>query len=340
MPYKLSNIEILNNTLSFKQSSNGNWNEIILNNGKTITSYLQDLGTILGSFKLRIGVNEYGQYFAHDVDTDGIYRLGEFSTFDNAMNAAAIANVAGNAQITKMLFTSNENNGIIEQFVHSNQSTQEVTWNGGFRMRIITFTDKTRTEVNRISDWYWSKPTELFYDVSQHKIALTRFDDGRTWGLSGCFGAVEIPEATINNAGLLSSNDKQIFLHFKHLGNFVNSNDAENEATKIENLSCNLTTLYYTINNETTGIIEQSFRNNEIYQHLTLNGVKYVRKIIVENNEVKEVNNWQNINNSDKVTGLYYWQSTRQLCLTNIFNESWGTTVLPLATTENDGLMS
>ena len=340
MPYKLSNIEILNNTLLFKQSNLGNWNEIILNNGKTITSYLQDLGTILGSFKLRIGVNEYGQYFAHDVDTDGVYRLGEFSTFDGAMNAAALFNVAGNAKITKILFTSGNNNGIIEQFVHSNQSTQELTWNGGFRMRIITFTDTTRTEVSNVSDWHWSKPTELYYDISQHKIALTRFNDGRNWGLSGCFGAVEIPEATNNNAGLLLPNEKQIFAHFKHLGNFTLASDADNEAAKIENLDKKITNIFYTVNNEITGVIEQFFSNNEIYQYLVLNGIKYVRKIIVENNEVKEINGWQNINNADKITGLYYWPSTRQLCLTNIFNQSWGTTILPLATEDSDGLMS
>lgn len=208
MPYKLANIEVLNNTLVFTQSNNGNWKNIVLNNGKTITTFLQDLGTILGSFKLRLGVNEYGQYFAHDVDTDGVYRLGEFNTFNGAMEAAAVYNIAGNAKITKMLFTSGENNGIIEQFVHSNQSTQEVTWNSGFRMRIITFTDTTRTEVSRISDWYWSKPTELYYDASQRKIALTRFDDGRAWGLSGCFGAVELPLATDSADGLMSKEDK------------------------------------------------------------------------------------------------------------------------------------
>lgn len=209
MPYKLSNIEVLDNTLIFGRSSVGNWSELVLNTGKTLNEYITSLESSLGKFRLRIGINEFNQYFAHDVDTDGIYHLGEFSTFDSAMDAAKAPEVAGKVGITRMIFTSGVNSGIIDQCIHGSKTLQSITWNNGFRMRILTFSDTNRTELTATSDWYWSNPTELYYDSSQRKIALTRFDDGCTWGMSGCFGGVELPLATQSKDGLMSGEDKK-----------------------------------------------------------------------------------------------------------------------------------
>ena len=239
--YKLSNIEILNNTLS------GNWNDIIVDNGKTINKCLSDYDT-LGYFKLFIGLDENDRVFLRDFNEQCVYHMGHFTNLQSALQYAATVEIAGNESLSKICFTTgtpivntpealNEENhtGYIEQYVSINISTQVIFWQSGFRMRKITFTDNNRTAINDTATTdsikkgegegvYWSNPTSLYYDQASHKIALNRFDDGQKWGLSGCFGEVEIPLVSSSIAGLMSAGDKSLLTDTSALLNkFVKS---------------------------------------------------------------------------------------------------------------------
>ena len=241
--YKLSNIEILNNTLTDK----GNWNDIIVDNGKTINKCLSDYDT-LGYFKLFIGLDENDRVFLRDFNEQSVYHMGHFTNIQLALRHAATVEIAGNETLSKICFTTgteidnspealNEENhtGYIEQYVSRNISTQVIFWQSGFRIRKITFTDNNRTAINDDATTdsikkgegegvYWSNPTSLYYDQASHKIALNRFDDGQKWGLSGCFGEVEIPLASNSIAGLMSVSDKLLLTNTSTLLNkFVKS---------------------------------------------------------------------------------------------------------------------
>ena len=226
MHYKLSNIEILNNTLS------GNWNDIIVDNGKTINKCLSDYDR-LGYFKLFIGLDENNRVFLRDFNEQCVYHMGNFENITSALQHASNVEIAGNISLSKISFTTgtidnsleatNEglHTGYIEQYISGNVSTQVIIWQSGFRMRKITFTDNNRTTIddNKTTDSikngegagvYWSNPTSLYYDQASHKMALNRFNDGQEWGLSGCFGEVEIPLVSNSRAGLMSAGDKSL----------------------------------------------------------------------------------------------------------------------------------
>ena len=239
--YKLSNIEILNDTLS------GNWNDITVDNGKNINKCLSDYDR-LGYFKLFIGLDENDRVFLRDFNEQCVYHMGHFTNLQLALQHAASVEIAGNESLSKICFTTgtainnspealNEENhtGYIEQYVSRNVSTQVIFWQSGFRMRKITFTDNNRTTIddNATTDSikkgegtgvYWSNPTSLYYDQASHKMALNRFDDGQKWGLSGCFGEVEIPLVSSSIAGLMSAGDKSLLTDTSALLNkFVKS---------------------------------------------------------------------------------------------------------------------
>ena len=238
----LSNVEILNNTLSGK----GNWNDIIVDNGKTINKCLSDYKG-LGYFKLFIGLDENDRVFLRDFNEQCVYHMGNFENITSALQHACNVEIAGNISLSKISFTTGtiDNSleatnvglytGYIEQYISGNVSTQVIIWQGGFRMRKITFTDNNRTAIdnNKTTDSikkgegegvYWSNPTSLYYDQASHKIALNRFDDGQKWGLSGCFGGVEIPLVSNSIAGLMSSGDKSLLTDTSALLNkFVKS---------------------------------------------------------------------------------------------------------------------
>jgi hypothetical protein len=238
----LSNIEILNNTLSGK----GNWNDIIVDNGKTINKCLSDYKG-LGYFKLFIGLDENDRVFLRDFNEQCVYHMGNFENISSALQHASNVEIAGNISLSKISFTTGTidnsldatnvglHTGYIEQYISGNVSTQVIIWQSGFRMRKITFTDNNRTAIddNKTTDSikkgegagvYWSNPTSLYYDQASHKIALNRFDDGQKWGLSGCFGEVEIPLVSNSRAGLMSVDDKSLLTDTSALLNkFVKS---------------------------------------------------------------------------------------------------------------------
>lgn len=242
--YNLSNIEILHNTLSYSEGNEGNWDNIIVNNGKSINKCLSDVAP-LGAFKIFIGVNEIGNIFLEDFNIQGICQLGNFNDLREALQYAATVEIAGIDTLNKLSFTVGEIDnslqaqnsdlklGFIEQYVYGNYSTQIIIWDGGFRMRKIFFTDNSRTEIDETKttedikngeDAYWSNPTSLYYDDATHTIALTRFDDAENYGLTGCFGGIELPLVNTSNAGLMSVADKSLLTDTSSLLNkFVKS---------------------------------------------------------------------------------------------------------------------
>ena len=235
---RLYNIEILDNTLNSTLPDKVNWNTIIVDNGKTINKCLSDYKNY---FKLFIGLDENKRVFIRDFNEQCIYHMGNFTNLQEALQKAATAEIAGNISLSKISFTigridnlltaTNEGlqTGYIEQYVSENVSTQVIIWKSGFRMRKITFKDNNRIEIHdSITDSikngdansegvYWSNPTSLYYDQASHKIALTRFDDGQTWGLDACFGEVEIPLVNDSRAGLMSSDDKSILTNLNKI---------------------------------------------------------------------------------------------------------------------------
>ena len=242
--YSLSNIEILHNTLSYSNGNEGNWNNIIVNNGKSINKCLADAAP-LGAFKIFIGVNEIGNIFLEDFNIQGICQMGNFNNLSEALQYAATVEIAGTDTLNKLSFTIGEIDnslqaqnsdlkvGFIEQYVYGNYSTQIIIWDGGFKMRKIFFTDNSRTVIDETKtteaikngdDAYWSNPTSLYYDNVTHTLALTRFDDAEKNGLNGCFGGIELPLVNNSRAGLMSATDKSLLTDTSTLLNkFVKS---------------------------------------------------------------------------------------------------------------------
>lgn len=150
-----------------------------------------------------------------DLDTStasaGAYALGDFTTFDAALEAAKKPQVSGDNSIFLIRFTVNseKKSGAIIQQVGDYRTLQTVIYDGGFRSRHIWFTDSNRTTIH---DGYNSALTGSFIDEMRWNYDRNAYDlyfkDNKLHGEQTSDGYVEltkpVPTATTTNDGLMS----------------------------------------------------------------------------------------------------------------------------------------
>lgn len=250
--------------------------------------------------------------------------LGEVSTSSIAEDAAI--SLAGDKNLRLIFYrTSDGQVGTIRQ-VHSfgDGTMQYLTLNGSEYVRVVYYHGGQK------SPWRNIDKASLVYQLRYNPISrrLEFHDPIQDEG----FGGVSLPEATINEAGLMSALDKQTLGRTVYLGMFSRSGDAEAKATEYASDRSKVF-LVYDLENGQNGVVEQFFSNTSAtIQFLYLNGSRYVREVRWG---VGEVGAWKNVTGSERISGLAFDSETGVLSLKDALGaRDWGSVTLPFGQLE------
>lgn len=245
--------------------------------------------------------------------------LGQVNTSGTAENAAIA--LAGEPNLRMIHYTtSNGQVGTIRQ-VYSNQgfSMQFLTLNGTEFVRVVYYDSGMKSAWRNIDKT--SLVYKLLYNAGTRRLEF--HDPIQDEG----FGGVTLPEATINEAGLMSALDKQTLGRTVYLGMFSGSGDAEAKAAEYASDRSKVF-LVYDLENGQNGVVEQFFSNTSAtIQFLYLNGSRYVREVSWG---VGEVGAWKNVTGSERISGLTFDSETGVLSLKDALGaRDWGSVTLP-----------
>lgn len=307
------------------------------------TRYAQNTAQRVGSLLLEMVNHEEAQVGNLEVELDKRVTdeaLSEGLSFVKDLGIVSTSGVAENTAISlaseqnlRMIHYVTENGqvGTIRQ-VYSNMghTMQFLTLNGVEYVRVVYYDSDMKSPWRRIDNA--SIVYKLMYDAGARRLEF--HDPIQDAG----FGGITLPEATTGVSGLMSALDKQTLGRIVYLGMFSDSATAETKATEYASDRSKII-LVYDLENGQNGVIEQCFSNTSAtIQYLYIDGSRYVREVRWG---IGTVGEWKNVTGSERISGLLFDSSTRELSFTDALGDkAWGSATLPEASTQRSGLMT
>lgn len=132
--------------------------------------------------------------------TAGVYNLGNFASSDEAYNALAATDVAGDEDKRVLYFTvGTAFNGIVLQTIENDYCKQFIAFATHYYFRAIYFTDGTRSAASYVEPLRYAFGDRLSWNADAHKLLLSQF--GAPFN-DDCTDA--IPTATAERDGLMT----------------------------------------------------------------------------------------------------------------------------------------